>query len=84
MTHHDGRARQELTTPKKFICILVVASVVLLIGTAHDMNRDSLFYHASVADKISVALCLVGEARQSTFQHFNGLPPVSAKVAGLV
>ncbi len=41
MTHHDGRARQELTTPKKFICILVVASVVFLIATAHDMNRDS-------------------------------------------
>jgi hypothetical protein len=46
------------------------------INGAHDMNRGSLFYHAPVADKIkiSVALCLVGEARESTFQQFNGMP----------
>lgn len=50
------------------------------INGAHDMNRGSLFYHAPVADKISVALCLVGEARESTFQQFNGMPPVSTFV----
>lgn len=46
------------------------------INGAHDMKLGSLFYHAPVADKISVALCLVGEARESTFQQFNGMPPV--------
>ena len=44
------------------------------INGALDANRGSLFYRAPVADKISVALCLVGEARESTFQQFNGMP----------
>jgi hypothetical protein len=51
---------------------------------ALDANRGSLFYHAPVADKISVALCLVGEARQSTFQQFNGMPPVSTFVVSWI
>ena len=48
-----------------------------------EADDSLLFYRTPNADKISVALCLVGEARQSTFQEFNGLPPVSSKVAGL-
>ena len=55
-------------------------------NSSGDFEADggTLFLRTPDAHDSSVALCLVGEARQSTFQHFNGLPPVSAKVAGLV
>lgn len=53
------------------------SSTVIGDTDSDDAIRDKLFYNVPYAEQPSVALCLVGEARQSTFHPFDGRPPVS-------
>jgi len=46
-------------------------------------DDDALYYAVPDADEVSVALCIVGEARGSTFEELDGRLPVSDGVAGL-
>ncbi len=55
----------------------------VLPGSVRPADPDPLFYRVPDSSEISVALCIVGEARLSTFQRFGEHPPVSTAADAL-
>ena len=52
-------------------------------GSVRPAGGDPLFHRVPDSTKISVALCIVGEARLSTFQRLGEHPPVSTAADAL-